>query len=84
MFVDSDNAGDQCTCRSHSGFLIYINTDLISWYLKRQSMIETCTFSAECVAMKTDIEVLQEIHYQLCVMGIPIDGATHIYGIVCL
>ncbi len=32
MFVDSDHAGDQHTRRSHSGFLIYLNTALVSWY----------------------------------------------------
>ncbi|KAL7460423.1 hypothetical protein ACHAXS_000876 [Conticribra weissflogii] len=69
MFVDGDHAGDQHTQRFLSGFLIYLNTALISWYSKRQSMIETCTFS---------VEALHEIHYKLRVMGIPIDVATHI------
>ncbi len=32
MFVDSDHAGDQRTQQSHSGFLIYLNTALVSWY----------------------------------------------------
>ncbi len=80
MFVDSDHAGDQCTRRSQSGFLIYLNTILISWYSKRQSTIEMCTFGAEFVAMKTGVEALQGICYELRMMGIPIDGATHIYG----
>ena len=26
MFVDSDYAGDNVSCRSRSGFLIYVNT----------------------------------------------------------
>ncbi len=30
--------------------------------------------------MKTGIEALHGIHYKLHMMGIPIDGATHIYG----
>ncbi len=30
MFVNSDHAGDQRTRRSQSGFLIYLNTALIS------------------------------------------------------
>ncbi len=30
--------------------------------------------------MKTGVEVLRGIHYKLCMTGIPIDGATHIYG----
>ncbi len=80
MFVDSDHAGDQCMRRSQSGFLIYLNTALIPWYSKRKSTIETCKFGAEFVAMKTGVEALHGIHYKLHMMGIPIDGATNIYG----
>ncbi len=80
MFVDSDHAEDQHTPRSFSGFLIYLNTALVSWYSKRQSPRETCTFGAEFVAMMTGIEALHGIHCKLCMMGIPIDGATHIFG----
>ncbi len=39
-----------------------------------------CTFGAEFVAMKTVVEALLGICYKLHMMGIPIDGATHIYG----
>ncbi len=62
MFINSNHAGDQCTQRSCSGFLIYLNTALNSWYSKRQSSIETCTFGTEFVAMKTGIEALRGIH----------------------
>ncbi len=80
MFVDSDHVGEKHTHRSCSGFLIYPNTALISWYSKMQPTIEKCTFGVEFVAMKTGIEVLLEIWYKLHMMSIPIDGATHIYG----
>ncbi len=30
--------------------------------------------------MKTVLEALQRIRYKLHILGIPIDGATHIYG----
>ncbi|KAL7462633.1 hypothetical protein ACHAXS_003013, partial [Conticribra weissflogii] len=73
MFVNSDHAGDQCTKRSRSGFLIYLSTVLISWHSKRQSTIEMCTFGAKFVAMKIGIEALHGIHYKLRNMGIPID-----------
>ncbi len=36
MFVNSDHAGDHHTQRSRSGFLIYLNTALISWHSKKQ------------------------------------------------
>ncbi len=39
-----------------------------------------CTFGTELVAMKTFVETIQVIWYKLSMMGIPIDGATHIYG----
>ncbi|KAL7460605.1 hypothetical protein ACHAXS_001049 [Conticribra weissflogii] len=53
---------------------------MISWYSKRQFKIEFCTFGAEFLAIKIGIETLQGIYYKLCMMGIPMDGATHIYG----
>ncbi len=80
MFVNSDHAGDQRMWRSHSGFLKYLNYALVSWYSKLQSTIEMCTFSTEFAAMKTGVEALRGIRYKLHMMGIPIDGATHIYG----
>ncbi|KAL7447661.1 hypothetical protein ACHAXS_000049, partial [Conticribra weissflogii] len=73
MFFHSDHAGDQRTWRSCSGFLIYLNTALISWYSKRQSTIAMCTFGTEFVAMKTGMEALRGICYKLRMMGIPID-----------
>ncbi|KAL7447642.1 hypothetical protein ACHAXS_000040 [Conticribra weissflogii] len=79
MFVNSDHTGDQCTQRSCSGFPIYLNTTF-SWYSKRQSTIETCTFSTEFVAVKTGVEALRGIRYKLFMMGIPVDGTTHLYG----
>ncbi len=30
--------------------------------------------------MKAGVETQQGICYKLCIMGIPVDGATHIYG----
>ncbi len=66
--------------RSYTVFLIYLNTVLISRYSKRQYTVETCTSGTEFVVMKTGIETLQCICYKLCMMGIPIDGATHVYG----
>ncbi len=79
-FVDSDHAGGQHMQRSHTSFLTHLNTALVSWYSKRQSTIETCTFGTEFVVMKTSIETLPGICYKLHMMGICIDGATHIYG----
>ena len=51
--------------------------DLLS---KKQSTVETSVFSAEFCAMKHGIENLCGIRYKLCMMGIPVKGATYVYG----
>ena len=58
MFTDSDHAGDKVSCRSRSGFLIYVNTALLQWFLKKQSTVETSVFGAQFVAMKQGIDAL--------------------------
>ena len=35
IYVDSDHAGDRVSCRSRSGFLIYVNTLLVQWFSKK-------------------------------------------------
>jgi hypothetical protein len=80
LFCDSDHAGDsKLRCRSRSGFLIYINSALIVWYLKRQATIETSVFGAEFVAMKQGMEALQGLRYKLQMMGVAISGPSYIY-----
>ncbi len=66
--------------RSDTRFLIHLNTELLILYSKKQSMIEMCTFSTRFVAMKTDLEYLQDIHDKLHKMGISIDGPNYVYG----
>ena len=80
MFVDNDNAGDKVSCRSRSGFLIYINTALVQWFSKKQSTVEMSISGAEFVAMKHCINALRGLMYKLRMMGIPISSPL---GTVC-
>ena len=59
MFVDSDHVGNKESHRSRSGFLIYINTELVQLFSKKQSTVEKSVFGAEFVAMKQGIDALQ-------------------------
>ena len=63
IFVDSDHAVDKKLCRSRSDFLIYVNTDLVQWYLKKQSTVETSVFGAMFVAVKQGIYALSGLRY---------------------
>ena len=47
MHVDRNHAGDKATRRSRTGLLIFINTALIQWMIKKQPTIETSVFGAE-------------------------------------
>ena len=63
IFRDSNYAGDKQTRRSRTGFMIYVNMSLISWYFKKQSTIKTSVFGKDFVAMKVKVETLQYIQY---------------------
>ena len=57
-----------------------MNMSLINWSSKKQYTIQTPVFDAEFVAMNVRIKTLHVIHYKLRMMGIPICGASYIYG----
>ena len=48
--------------------------------LKRQLTIETSVFSAEFMVMKHGVETLCGIWYKVCMMGVPLDGPSFVYG----
>lgn len=77
-FVDSDHAGDLVTRRSRTGILIYLNRAPIYWYSKKQTTIETSTFGSEFMALKTATDIIKGLRYKIRMMGIPLDGPTHV------
>ena len=52
----------------------------IIWYTKKQATVESTVFGAQFVAMKQSMEVSQGLRYKLRMMGVPIEGPTHVYG----
>ncbi len=84
MFINSNHVGNKQTRHSQSSFLIYINTALDDWHSKCQATIETGVFGTELVAMKTGVDTQRGLRYKFRMMGVAIDGATHVYGDTCL
>ena len=80
MLVDSDHAGDQVTCRSRTGFLVFLNNALIYWTFKKQTTIETSSFGSEFMALITGTECLRGLRFQLRAMGIPVTRPKYVYG----
>ena len=52
MFTDATFAGDLVTRRSQSGILIFINRAPITWYSKRQNIVEALIFGSEFIALR--------------------------------
>ncbi len=77
-FVDSDHAGDMVNRRSRTGVLIFVNRSPIVFYSKKQGSIETSSYGSELSAMKTAIELVEGLRYKLRMMGVPLDGSTHV------
>jgi hypothetical protein len=77
-FVDSDHAGDLISRRSRTGVLIFCNRSPIVFYTKKQGSIESSSFGSELAAMKTGVELVEGLRYKLRMMGVPLDGPTHI------
>jgi hypothetical protein len=80
VFVDADHAGDLVTCRSRTGFIVFLNGAPVYWSSKRQNSVETSTFGSEFVAMKQATEYVRGLRYKLRMMGIEVDEPAFIFG----
>jgi hypothetical protein len=78
-FVDASHAANRRTRRSHTGYVIFVQSAPIIWFSKRQNTVEASTFGSEFIAMKTCIEAITHLRYKLRMFGIPIRGPTDIY-----
>ena len=78
-FVDADHASNKMNRRSMTGLLIFCNRAPITWYCKRQGTVETSTFGAEIVAMKTAVEIIEGLRYKLRMFGVELTGPTDIF-----
>lgn len=80
VYVDSDHAHDKLTRRSVTGLLIFVGRTPVYYFSKRQGAIETSTYGAEFMAMKTAVEEVMAVRYMLRCLGVPITKPTTILG----
>ena len=62
IFVDFDYAGDKVPQRPIHDFLMYVNTTLVLWFSKKQSLVETHIFGIDYVAMKKGMSSHSQIY----------------------
>ena len=79
VFVDADHAGNVINRRSQTGILMFLNMAPVYWYSKKQTTVESSTFSSEFVALKIAVEMIISMRYKLRMMGVPLEGPARIF-----
>ena len=77
-FADSSHASNKITRQSHAGFVIFMNSELITWYSKRQNAVESSEFSSKFIALKVCPESITALQYELRMFGIPVNDSTKV------
>ena len=57
-----------------------VNMALIDWLSKKQATVEKAVFGSKFVAMTHGVETRRGLCYKLCMMGVPINSPTYVYG----
>ena len=79
-FFDASHAANNVTRRSHTGFVIFMNSAPIIWYSRRQNTVKESTFSSEYIALKVCMEHIIALRYKLRMFGVGIDGPANVLG----
>ena len=77
-FVDASHASNKVTRRSHTGFVLFVQRAPVIWYSKRQSTVESSTFSSEFIAMKVCMEHIVALRFKLRMLGVNMNGPAKI------
>ena len=74
VFIDANHAGNKVNRRSHTGFIIFVNSAPIIWYTKKQNTVESLSFGSEFDALRVAMEQVMSLRYKLRTFGIPVVG----------
>jgi hypothetical protein len=80
VFVDSDHAHDQVTRRSITGLIMFVGRTPVFYSSKRQGAVETSTYGAEFMAMRTGTEETISLRYMLRCLGVAVEHASLVFG----
>ena len=78
LFVDASHGANKVTRLSHTGYIIFLNCALIIWFSKKQSTVDTSTFSSELIALRACLEGIIVLQYKLKMFAVQIDGQTDV------
>jgi len=79
-FVDASHGGDQGSRRSISGILLFVGSTVVLGKSKMQPAVQSSTFTAEFMAMRTATELIMGLRFLLRSLGVPVTEPTRMYG----
>jgi len=79
-FVDSNHTHDKVTQWFITGVIILVGRTPVIYHSKQQGTVETSTYYATFMAMRTAVEEIVSIRHMLRCLGVHVDNATHVYG----
>ena len=79
FYVNADHEGNLLTWRYHTGIILFVNNSPIIWYRKRQNTVESSSFGSEFIALRIATEMIEELMYNLRMLGVPIDGLAYVF-----
>ena len=56
-----------------------INSAPVTWISRKQTVVESSTFGAEFIALKTALDLVEALVYKLRMLGVPIDGEARVF-----
>ncbi len=79
-FKDANLLHDLTTGKAVTGILHMLNKTPVDWFTKKQATVETATYGAEFSASRTAVQQIEGLRLTLRYLGVPIHGATHLFG----
>ena len=79
-YVDADHAHCKLTRRSVTGIVLFVNNTPVRWVSKRQKTVKTSTYGSELVAARIATDLIIEMRYVLCMLGIKVEKQSLLLG----
>ena len=76
--MDSSHGEDLTTGRSTTGLIIFLGSTPIAWSSKCQTSVQTSTFGAKFISLKSAVEHAEMIQYYLRCMGVQVTNAAKV------
>ena len=79
-YKDANLYHDFTSGKAVTGVLHFVNQTPVDWWTKKQSTVETATYSSEFSAARTAIQQISGLRLTLRYLGVPIRDTSYLFG----